>query len=283
MRLRYRVITAVAFVAVYSVTAAKSAFGEVGDETQPVMPVSFTSLLEQPARSPDRVMPYSDTALNTTAVFDSALESTKATVILVHGGCWLSAYSREHTYPMASALAARGFDVRVPEYRRTGDVDGGWPQTSLDVNAAVASAVADVAGERPVVLLGHSAGGHLALLSAMEQRTDLTAVVGLAAITDIEEYAEGAGSCQQAAREFMGGPPADNADQYALATPRLEGEAPPIFLVRGTNDPIVGGEQMVTGWAATPVAIEGAGHFDLIHPQTAAFTEVVNLIESLLE
>ena len=73
-------------------------------------------------------------------------------------------------------------------YRRSGDIGGGWPGTYNDVKAGILasanynSSVFDLAKS---VLVGHYAGGHLALLAggAIEQ---LKGVIDLAAITDIE-------------------------------------------------------------------------------------------------
>jgi len=48
-------------------------------------------------------------------------------VIFLHGGFWRVAYDRTHTGPLATALAAAGFAVCVPEFRRTGERGGGWP------------------------------------------------------------------------------------------------------------------------------------------------------------
>ena len=47
-------------------------------------------------------------------------------VMFLHGGFWRSAFDRTHTGPLATALAAAGFAVCVPEFRRTGQ-RGGLP------------------------------------------------------------------------------------------------------------------------------------------------------------
>ena len=45
--------------------------------------------------------------------------------LFFHGGFWRAAYDRRHTEPPTTALAAEGFAVCAPEYRRTGQPDGG--------------------------------------------------------------------------------------------------------------------------------------------------------------
>jgi acetyl esterase/lipase len=91
-------------------------------------------------------------------------------VIFLHGGFWRVAYDRAHTGPLAAALAAAGFAVCTPEYRRTGQTGGGWPGTLDDVAAAVdilpgraAEATRGLIDPGRILLAGHSAGGHLAL------------------------------------------------------------------------------------------------------------------------
>lgn len=99
-------------------------------------------------------------------------------VVLVHGGSWSTEYSLVVYTAIARDLAARGAVVWNLEYRRVGEPGGGWPGTARDVVAglrALDDAVAEelaAAGVEPareqVRLVGHSAGGHLAVWSACE-------------------------------------------------------------------------------------------------------------------
>ena len=71
---------------------------------------------------------------------------------------------------MGHALAAAGYMVAVPEYRRAGMAEEGWTATFDDI-ALAAAQVAAIAGAhgadtRAVTWAGHSAGGHLALWAA---------------------------------------------------------------------------------------------------------------------
>jgi acetyl esterase/lipase len=95
-------------------------------------------------------------------------------VINVHGGCWLSEYPIDHSRALARALAGSGFAVWNIEYRRVGDSGGGWPGTFEDV-AAAADFIRKLAEPyrldlARVVLMGHSAGGQLALWLACRKR-----------------------------------------------------------------------------------------------------------------
>lgn len=89
-------------------------------------------------------------------------------VVLIHGGSWHKRYGRVFMRWIAGDLLRRGYAVWNIEYRRLGD-GGGWPATFADVAAAI-DHLAALDDRRldlgRVTLLGHSAGGHLALWAA---------------------------------------------------------------------------------------------------------------------
>jgi acetyl esterase/lipase len=96
-------------------------------------------------------------------------------ICLLHGGFWRMPYSRDEMTLIAQDLAARGFAVWNIEYRRIGALGGGWPGTFQDVTAGIdhlATFVADGVelDLNRVTVIGHSAGGHLALWSAARNR-----------------------------------------------------------------------------------------------------------------
>src|SRR5262245_2939325 len=193
-----------------------------------------TGVLTRTARAPDLVLRYGDGAehvadvhLPPTAVGPREGTSARAPLIIfLHGGFWRADYGREHTRPLAEALADAGFVVCAPEYRRTGQAGGGWPGTFDDVAAAVdllpglvAEATDGLVAADPadVVLAGHSAGGHLALWAASRNRlpegsrwhtggSGWRGVVALAAVTDLAAGSRKALG-RQAAGELMGGWP----------------------------------------------------------------------------
>ncbi|MFC5719573.1 alpha/beta hydrolase [Streptomyces gamaensis] len=82
-------------------------------------------------------------------------------VTLLHGGFWRAAYDRRHLAPLAAALAARGAETALVEYRRG---PGAWEAAAEDVlRATRCAAPYGPGGARRHVLVGHSAGGQLAL------------------------------------------------------------------------------------------------------------------------
>lgn len=227
--------------------------------------------------------------------------------VLLHGGCWRSEYDLGHVAPVSEALARAGVAVWTPEYRRIGDPGGGWPGTFQDV-AAATDHLRHLAERFPldlsrVVLVGHSAGGHLALWLAA--RGELAAgselarpdplpvrgVVSLAGITDLREYAAGTGNCNAAVPQLLGGGPETVPERYAQASPieRLP-LGVPLRLVHGARDPIVPLSQSerlaerarARGDDAQVIAIDGAGHFDVIAPFAPAWAAVQQAVLELL-
>ena len=209
-------------------------------------------------------------------------------VVLVHGGCWLNAYDIQHTFPLSSALAEAGYAVWSLEYRRSGDEGGGWPGSFEDIRQGLA--FTSTLNAYPVdlermVIMGHSAGGHLALLTA-SGNPHIEAVIGLAAITDIVEYSRGQNNCQTATIDFMAGVAVLNVghrhphrtEAYIAANPVGKPVHARTLLLQGDIDSIVPLEQSQLQ-GATPVVLEGAGHFDWVHPGTAAYQLLLSTLE----
>lgn len=204
-------------------------------------------------------------------------------VVLVHGGCWLNAFDMGHARAMATALNQAGYAVWNVEYRRLGDEGGGWPGSLQDIQAALTLLAKQ---ERPeldlkrVVLAGHSAGGHLALLAAAAPPAGLTlrGVLGLAPITDIAHYATLEGSCNRAAAQFIDGLA---APQLAAANPVLRPAPAGTVLLYGTEDRIVPFE--VPFLKPETLVTLPAGHFDWIYPGTPAFDRLLVELGEVLQ
>ncbi len=78
-------------------------------------------------------------------------------LVFVHGGYWM-AFDKARWSHLAAGAVARGWTVAIPSYDLCPDV--GIPDIVAQVGTAVAHAAGEVAG--PIVLAGHSAGGHVA-------------------------------------------------------------------------------------------------------------------------
>jgi acetyl esterase/lipase len=238
------------------------------------------------------------------------------TVVLIHGGFWRARFGLEVIEDVARDLASRGWVVANIEYRRVGN-GGGWPETLLDVGAAV-DHLQIVDREVPVdldrvVAVGHSAGGHLAAWAAgrhTEGRdpageagwgedidaavpgrnpiVEITGVISLAGVLDLSTAAE-EGIGNDATRSFMGGDRARRPARYAATDPLAQVPIKaPLYAVHGRGDFNVPFEQSVTyverarsvGQEATLVEIEG-DHFTVIDVTSAAWPKVIEALAAL--
>jgi pimeloyl-ACP methyl ester carboxylesterase len=207
--------------------------------------------------------------------------------VLVHGGCWRARYDRHLMDRLAGDLAERGWSAWNVEYRRVGfRPGGGWPETGDDVAAAI-DHLADVVAPLDlgrVTAVGHSAGGHLALWAAGrgDARVPLTAVVGQAAISDLERAAA-RGVCGGMVERLLGGRPGRVPEAYRAASPaaRLPLRIPTL-LVHGDRDDTVPVD-MSREFAATAgcelAEIAGDGHFEHLEPRSRAWATVVEWLE----
>lgn len=226
--------------------------------------------------------------------------------VVLHGGFWRAAYDRAHTGPMCADLVARGWLTCAPEYHRIGHAEGGWPGTFLDVAAALDAlpdllSAAGLPTAGPGVLLGHSAGGHLALWAAARRALPAGApgaspepyrpegVLALAPVADLAEAAR-LGLSNGVVRELLGGGPVDVPERYAVADPvRLLPSGVPTVIVHGDGDAVVPPEigmryAEVARAAGDPVSLRqlpGTGHFGLIDPRSAAWPEVLTALAGL--
>jgi acetyl esterase/lipase len=150
-------------------------------------------------------------------------------VCLFHGGFWRLPYGREELAPVAEDLCSRGLAVWNLEYRRTGAGGYGWPATFEDIDRILGylpslhQAYPQVDIGR-VVMVGHSAGGHLAFWAASRRGdhppgVSFRAVIGLAPILDLHAaHADGLG--RGAVEALLGGSAAAVPDRYRQASPR---------------------------------------------------------------
>jgi acetyl esterase/lipase len=248
-----------------------------------------STVLERRGPRPDAVVRY---ARHPDGILDVHLPAgrPRGVVVLVHGGFWRAEYDRRHTRTAADALRAEGYAVVSPEYRRTGaaeDRRGGWPQTAEDVRAATAAAPAALAGlgvEAPpgLTVVGHSAGGHLALWLASEGLA-LDRVVALAPVGDLlDAHARGLGD--GAVDAFLGGSPDARPGEYAAADPARRLQRPPgpsVVVLHGTEDdpvPVANSD-----WARRLPHVDlrvlpGVDHFAVLDPEAPAWADVLNAV-----
>ena len=238
--------------------------------------VEDRSVLEREAPGPDGTWSYGDGPDEVADLYLPPVGSTALpSVLLVHGGYWRPEYDRAHLRPMAAALAAAGHPTVLVEYPRR----PGRPDDTVQAVRAALATVSDVVAA-PVIVVGHSAGGHLALLVAQPAGTQACAVLALGPVADLA-MADRLGLDDGAVRAFLGRPAVDCPDLDPAALPR---PAIPVTIVHGAADTLVPLEVSESYFSTGPsqlVVLDGIGHFEPIDPASAAWPAVIAELSAL--
>lgn len=220
--------------------------------------------------------------------------------VIIHGGCWKrSIASLQFMDNFAQALSDAGWATWNIEYRGADDPGGGWPTTFQDVAAAVdysrTLAYTHALDLQRLVLIGHSAGGHLALWAGNRSRLPpdsvltvpmpqaVTQVIGLGAITDLEGYRNEGGSCADAIPTLTG-ETTPTAARLAESSPlAMLPSAIPVLLLTGNLDSIVPAAQadryvVAAGNAEVRQQTVAGDHFSLIVPGEAAWQAMMEAL-----
>ncbi|WP_291050473.1 hypothetical protein [Herbiconiux sp.] len=279
-------------------------------------------MLSRSAREPDHVLRYGPGPSQVADLFLPPDGPVRGLALALHGGFWRARYDRVHLRPLAEAIAAGGHAVALLEYRRVGEGGGGHPGTFDDVLLGIRT-VPGIVGDLLVrerrtgagldgdpverdlrtragldgdalghelsaadtTLIGHSAGGHLALWSQSVPEARVAHVIALAGVLDLVEAGRLRLS-QDAVGELLHRDRPGFAERLAAADPmRLP---PPTeagtatTLMHGTADDDVPVDFSRTYAARDPRidlrVLEGAGHFDLIDPLRPAGALLLQLI-----
>ncbi len=227
-------------------------------------------------------------------VFHAPDAPARGTVILIHGGFWRGTPEYfDGPTSLAEALVAEGWNVWQIEYRQVPN-GGGWPGTLDDTAAAIdylALAADDFGTDLgPIITVGHSAGGHLAVWALVRPNpvVPLAGAVSLAGAVNLllgeqENIGDGA------VIEFLGGHSAEFPERYAAADPMLRiAAALPVRLVHGDRDDIVPMNQsdsyitaaVAAGQDATLAVVEG-DHMVVIDPARPAFRKLLVALDEI--
>ena len=211
-------------------------------------------------------------------------------VVVVHGGYWRARYDRSLMDALCLDLSAHGLAAWNVEYRRVGG-GGGWPETFLDVAAAVdlleaLDAPLDLAR---VAAVGHSAGGHLAFWAAARPglpaeapgaspRVRIGAAVSQAGVLDLT-LAAGLPPSATPTRALLG-EPTEEYVRYLLASPREQLPLGiPQLVLHGDRDDSVS-MRIATSYASAAraagdecelVVLSQTGHFEHIDAGSQAW------------
>ena len=229
-------------------------------------------------------------------------------LFVVHGGFWQAEYDLSHIGHLCAAFTSKGMITCSIEYRRIGNPGGGWPGTFQDISLATCNILRTMStdprfDQSRTAIIGHSAGGHLALWLVSSRRISkdsplhsdlrqaITSAVSLAGVSDLRlawKQKLGHGIVNR----LMGGTPEEHPDRYNAGSPiELLPTGARQVLVHGTADDTVPVSQSKAyvekaeklGDRPTLVKLDGIGHYELIDPESEAWPTLSNAVLSLLD
>ncbi len=206
-------------------------------------------------------------------------------VVFFYGGSWASGRRQDYSFA-ARAIAARGFVVVVPDYRLA--PAHAYPDFVNDGAAATRWTLANIArhGGDParIATMGHSAGGYIALMLALDPRwlgpnSPVKAAVGIAGPYDFLPF-EPNGAAAVAFGHVR------NAAETQPITYAGPGK-PPVLLLQGLEDDTVGPHNarnlaaalQKDGSPATIKLYEGVGHIGIVLALSKPFRSKAPVLE----
>lgn len=205
------------------------------------------------------------------------VDDARTGVVLVHGGFWMDSWGTDTVEGWAVDLARRGLPSAVLEYRRNGS-GGGAVATTRDMVDGIPAAVAALSTPN-WALLGHSAGGHLAVWAAAVLDPPPPLTISVSGILDLAA-ADEAGVGGGAVRAFD--------PDYSTSPAQRKPPSSPVALVHGTDDSIVPAAQSESfvrhaqhrGGNVTLELVSG-GHFDSLSADSAVWEAARSQIDSV--
>lgn len=278
---------------------------------QPARLMTPQDLAALPSRVPDARIAYGADSSQYGELRVPAGAGPHPVVVLIHGGCFKAAYATAQYFgAMADALEDEGIATWNVEYRRLGQSGGGWPGTYLDVGKAVDHLRA-IAPEHHldlnrVVIVGHSAGGHLAMWAAARARVpaasplyaanslEARGVVDLAGPVDMTANIAGyeALCLDSVITSLFGGTPMTVPQRYAHASPiKLLPFGVPQVIILGEHEdfvplPVAQNYEKTATYAGDRVrliVIPGVGHFEIASPRASTWPQVDSAIRALID
>ena len=194
---------------------------------------------------------YGDDAAQKMDIYLPAGRSTDTTrlMVLVHGGGWNAGDKSEFTpYLVSLRLKFPNYAIANINYRLATIASNHFPTQEIDMKSAVDYLVRNSGSyhiSQKIVLVGASAGAHMALLQAYKYSSpEIKAVVDFFGPTDVADlhnfYASGS-ERQTAIEILMNGSPNSNSVLYEQSSPvnYVTLQSPPTIIFHGTMDNVV--------------------------------------------
>lgn len=282
---------------------------------QPLTPPSYIAGSIRPIAAPTRTIRYGASERQQVDLYLPRGRGPFPVAILIHGGCWSASLpqvgaipGREHMRAITADLLAHGIAVWNIGYRRVGEDAADFPATFNDV----ATAIDAIRGHsrrldlRRAVIVGHSAGGHLALWasarSGLPVRSPLSgrtpfrprAVMAITPWVDLQAsrgFVRGGCAGQDPIGPLIG--EGRRTDPYADTSPvrLLPMRVRQVIVTGGQDQPELTAaarayvdRARASGDDMTLLNVAGSGHFDVASPWTPAWPQVraalIDLIRS---
>ena len=170
-------------------------------------------------------------------------------IMLIHGGFWKQKYGLELMKPIAQDLADSGVAAWNIEFRRWSQNDEGvWMDTLSDVLRAWGQlALLPGIDIMKSMVMGHSAGGQLALILASKAERKPWLAIAQSPITDLVSADRAKLSDDgDAIRRWIGVSPEENPKLWSQLNPVDNPPISPVLLIHGEKDDEVPIEQSET-------------------------------------
>ena len=280
----------------------------------------WPDLLTRPRPEPDAEIRYGTESMQVVDLWRPQGKGPHPTVLMVHGGCWQTEIAdRRIMNWIADDLRRRGIAVWNIDYRGVDRAGGGYPGTFGDA-AMAADALKTHAAVHdldisPLIAIGHSAGGHLALWLAARGSAKASAAnpliprgspilgvdpiridtaISLGGLQDLELAATppGSGCGTEVIEKLVGPPTLSSRHVYAdTSIPHLLPLGVRQVLINGLQDRIIpthfATDYEVKARAAGDEVklrmIDRTGHVELIVPESPAWAAAVEEIQAALK
>lgn len=272
-------------------------------------PMTLQDYLALSGSAPTQHVAYGPAPSQFAELFQPSGDGPFPVAVIVHGGCWTKEFGGiTQMHNMAGALRQQGIAVWNVEYRRFDEEGGGYPGMYHDVGTAL-DRLRALAPERRldlsrIVLVGHSAGGHLAQWAASRARLPRSSplyvadplpvptVISLGGLADLRnEQSLIKTSCDRDMAQLAGTASAARPDIFADTSPaELLPAGVRTVLIHGEFDtisPLRAGQAyarraQAAGDHAEVIVLPGGSHYDEVAASSPSWTIVSAQIRKAL-
>jgi acetyl esterase/lipase len=274
-----------------------------------IAPMTLQDYLALNGPAPSRHVAYGAAPSQFAELFQPAGDGPFPVAVIIHGGCWTREFGGiTQMRNMAGDLAGQGIAVWNVEYRRYDEAGGGYPGMYHDVAAAMDRLRVLAPGHQldlsRIVLVGHSAGGHLAQWAGSRARLPRSSplfvadplpvptVISLGGLADLRnEAALIKTSCDRDSAQLAGVASAERPDVYADTSPAemlpsgvrtvlIHGELDTISPLRAGQD--YARRAQAAGDAADVIVLPGGSHYDEVAATSPSWSIVSAQIRKAL-